>query len=200
LWFLAPTKTRRGHCAESDQRIVLRAVLAADSGPDLAPFSKGRKGGGGPAVRIPFAPPTRRCEAEVFMFAPGSSPGVLPQAQAYGPFHQATDVEPPGGRIEFGDLKVIANVKVRARHDHATDQCGNRGLAVERVGAVHHQPRLDRALAQLIDRVIGDSFPLPVMPRQVAVLSIQPGRRRFLVEFRSTWHAAVARDGSIDHG
>jgi len=32
------------------------------------------------------------------------------------------------------------------------------------------------------------------------VLSIQPGRRRFLVEFRFTWHAAVARDGSIDHG
>jgi hypothetical protein len=68
LLFLAlakGSKSQPGHCAEADQRIVLGAIcweiLAKKKRPDFGPY-QGGKGQRGPAVRIPFAPPTRHCE------------------------------------------------------------------------------------------------------------------------------------------
>jgi len=73
LWFLALTKgskSQRGHCTEGDQRIVLRAIcrqIPVENGRTSVSFQKEEKTQKGPAVRIPFAPPTRQCEPPLCM-------------------------------------------------------------------------------------------------------------------------------------
>ena len=57
-----------GHCGKPDQRNVFRSIyreILAENGRTFGPFPKAKKGQREPAVRIPFAPPTRHCEAPV---------------------------------------------------------------------------------------------------------------------------------------
>ena len=44
---------------------------------------------------------------------------------------------------------MVTNVEPRIRHYHAADQCGNGGLAIERIGTVNDHPRIDCLLTSL---------------------------------------------------
>ena len=69
------------------------------------------------------------------------------QAEAQRPFDEAANGEPEGGRVEVGDLEVIADVEVGIGHDHAADQGGDRRLAIERMRPMDHQAGLHSLLA-----------------------------------------------------
>ena len=71
----------------------------------------------------------------------------VPQAQAQRSLDKTADPEPPGRGVEHRDLKVVAHVEVRVGHHDTPDQRGDRGLAVQRMRAMHDEARVDRMLA-----------------------------------------------------
>ncbi len=80
----------------------------------------------------------------------GLHPVEIRQAQAQRSLHESAHVQPPRGRLEHGDLKVVADEEMGIRHDHATDQHRDRGLAIERMRPVDHESGLDRTLHGLL--------------------------------------------------
>ena len=81
--------------------------------------------------RTPASPP-RACER---MFCSSR------RLSAERPLDQAAHAEPEVGGVEIGDREVVPHVEPRGRHDHAADQLGKRGLAVERMRPVDHAGR-----------------------------------------------------------
>jgi hypothetical protein len=71
------------------------------------------------------------------------------QAEAEWSLYEAANSKPEGGRVEVGDLEVIADVEVSIWHDHAANQRWDRGLAVERMLTMDHEACFNSLLAGL---------------------------------------------------
>jgi hypothetical protein len=74
----------------------------------------------------------------------------LPEAQAQRAVDEAGHLEVPAGGVDLQDLELVAYVEVGIRRDHAADEGRDGCLAVERMGPMDDQPRLESAPAGLV--------------------------------------------------
>ena len=108
------------------------------------------------------------------------------EAQAERPVDETADRQPECVGVEAWDLEVVADIEVRVRHHDTPEQRRDRGLAVERVRAMHDELGVERVLAGLfgIDRRHGVAC-RQVLPAAAACDDAGAGRGRINVQAAS---------------